>query len=94
MVEKSSFKIFLTSGITLTINDGDKIDLQRDDLENNFEGLIDWIEYCINHKVCIDFKVDLTHIYKNEKDKEKTQKIKHHYKIPYDKISWYMIEEV
>ena len=87
MIKNTSLKIFLSNVLTLTIKDGEKV--MYKDKEVSLKDVLVIISECIIKKEEIIFEVEL----KNEYDK-KTQKVKHYYHIPSDRISWYMIEEV
>lgn len=89
MIKETTLKIFLTSGITLTVSEKEKIHINgKDDL--TLHELIEVIKYAISNKMMLEFMVEIDHKY----DEKKKQKVKHYYNIPYDKISWFMIEEV
>lgn len=82
MVKESCCKIFLTSGITLTVSE------KSDIIIDNFVDihlLMEHIKNCMEKKQIIEFKVVI---------KEDLQVVRHKYAIPYDRISWYMIEEI
>lgn len=83
-IEETTFKLFLTSGITLTIKNSDEI------VDGDFDKLLKYINNQIEAKEKIEFQV----ILKNKYDEDKIQEVKHSYHIPYERISWYMIEEV
>lgn len=91
-IEKNTLKIFLTSGITVTVGDDEHILV--DDATLGLVSLGAEIENCIKTKSDLVFDAVIKHKYKDEKGKEKEQEIKHHYCIPSERISWYMIEEV
>lgn len=73
-------KIFLTSGLTITVKSDEKI-VAKDQV-TNILGICDLIE---KEKSLVKFSSVL-------KDKE-GKKIVHHYFIPKERISWYLIEE-
>lgn len=91
-VEKTSLKLFLTNGVTLTVNDDEEIKVGESKVD--LDWLIDFIGNCIDEKETIVFNVKINHKYKDDNNKEYSQEIKHYYNIPYEKISWYMLEEV
>ena len=73
-------KIFLTSGLTITVKSDEKI-VAKDEV-TNILGICDLIE---KEKSLVKFSSVLT-------DKD-GKKIVHHYFIPKERISWYLIEE-
>lgn len=81
-------KIFLTSGITLTINREDKVEI--DGKIKTLEELFQDIELNYATKRNLKFNVEMEMIDDNKKKKT----IYHRYFVPYERISWYIIEEV
>lgn len=92
-IENSSLKIFLTSGVTITVNDDEEIK-NIDGAEMDLGNLATLINDALEDKEALEFCAKIKHPYKNEEGKEEVQKVKHYYYIPYEKISWYIIEEV
>ena len=92
MVKETSFKIFLSNGITLTVKSSEKIIINGIG-GNTFRDLYELIEKAINNKTNVKFEVEIDHQYEENK-KSKHQTIRHKYFIPSEKITWYMIEEV
>lgn len=92
-VENSSLKIFLTNGVTLTVKDDEEIK-NIDNMEMDLVELSTLIENALEDKEPLEFWAKIKHPYKNEKGKEEIQEVEHYYYVPYEKISWYMIEEV
>lgn len=93
-VGKTTLKLFLTSGVTLTVGEDEKLELLNQDVAQTIYGLSVEIDDCIAQKRPLIFNAVLEHPYKDEKGKDKKQKVKHFYHIPCDRISWFMIEEV
>lgn len=93
-VENTTLKIFLTSGVTLTVGADEKLELLNQDVTQNIYGLSAEIDACIADKRPLIFNAVIKHPYKDEKGKDKNQEIKHFYHIPHERISWFMIEEV
>lgn len=93
-ITKTTLKIFLTSGVTLTVGDDEKLDILNTDVAPNIYGLSAEIDNCITEKRPLIFNAVIKHPYKDEKGKDKNQDIKHFYHIPHERISWFMIEEV
>lgn len=80
-----SLKIFLTTGITITINEKDIID---GNVDNTLEDLYDYITIIKkgrDRNGIVEFSLEI-------EDEDKTYH--HDYAIPKCTISWYMIEEV
>ena len=92
-VEQSSFKIFLTSGITLTVKSDELIQTIDGSEQLDLFSLNKLVEECIKNKKDIRFSIKMINTYDTEDGKEE-QNIYHYYHIPYDRISWFMIEEV
>lgn len=92
MVKETSFKIFLSNGITLTVKSSEKIIINGIG-GNTFRDLYELIEKAINNKTNVKFEVEIDHQYEENK-KSKHQTVRHKYFIPSEKITWYMIEEV
>ena len=92
MVKETSFKIFLSNGITLTVKSIEKIIINGIG-GNTFKDLYELIEKAINNKTNVKFEVEIDHQYEENK-KSKHQTVRHKYFIPSEKITWYMIEEV
>ena len=92
MVKETSFKIFLSNGITLTVKSSEKIIINGIG-GNTFKDLYELIEKAINNKTNVKFEVEIDHQYEENK-KSKHQTVRHKYFIPSEKITWYMIEEV
>ena len=92
-VKKSTLKLFLTSGVTLTVGEDEKI-TDVNGVELNLYALCDLINKVLTDKATLKFNAVLKHPYKDEKGKDKNQEVKHFYNIPSDRISWFMIEEV
>ena len=92
MVKETSFKIFLSNGITLTVKSSEKIIINGIG-GNTFRDLYELIEKAINNKTNVKFEVEIDHEYEENK-KSKHQVVRHKYFIPSEKITWYMIEEV
>lgn len=92
MVKETSFKIFLSNGITLTVKSSEKIIINGIG-GNTFRDLYELIEKAINNKTNVKFEVEIDHEYEENK-KSKHQTVRHKYFIPSEKITWYMIEEV
>ena len=96
MVKETSLKIFLTSGITLTVKESEEL---KDTSGNNIDlcVLSNMIDDCLKHKETLNFIAIIKHEYevgcKGEESIEE-QYITHYYHVPYERISWYMIEEV
>lgn len=93
MIKNSSLKIFLSNGITLTVNANEKITFDGIG-GRTFEELEKYIAECIATNTIVNFMAEIDHTYKDEKNKEKHQNIIHKYFIPSEKITWFMIEEV
>ena len=91
-VEETSLKLFLTNGVTLTVKESEKITKHGEPVDIIW--LMDYIEDCLAEKKPVVFNVTINHKYLDEKEKEKSQEVKHRYIIPCEKISWYMLEEV
>ena len=87
-IEQTSLKLFLTNGVTLTVKDDEKIMLANKEI--TLADLGELIESCMEDKEVLIFNVTMKHKY----DDEKFQEISHHYVIPSERISWYMIEEI
>ena len=92
MVKETSFKIFLSNGITLTVKSSEKIIINGIG-GNTFRDLYELIEKAINNKTNVKFEVEIDNQYEENK-KSKHQTVRHKYFIPSEKITWYMIEEV
>lgn len=93
MIKKSTLKIFLTSGVTLTVGEDEEIK-DMFDVEMDLFMLSTLIDEVLKKKSTLEFVAKIKHPYKDEKGKEKNQDVKHYYHIPSDRISWYIIEEV
>lgn len=93
MIKDSSFKIFLSNGITLTVKVNENIIINNIG-GNTFKDLYNYVKLKIQNNECVEFGVEIEHEYKDEKGKVKKQNINHKYFIPSEKITWYMIEEV
>ena len=76
-VEKTSLKLFLTNGVTLTVNDDEEIKVRENKVD--LDWLIDFIGNCIDKKQTIEFNVKINHKYNDDKNKEHIQEIKHYY---------------
>lgn len=94
MIKETSLKIFLTSGVTLTVKENETIQYAELEEKPSLHELGVKINDSIKNKENVVFNVIIPHKYTNEKGKEKTQEVKHYYNIPYDRISWFMLEEV
>lgn len=92
MVKKTTLKLFLTSGITLTVGSDEEIYINGDGTYG-LHDLADLVKICVETKAMLEFTAELKHEY-DELGEIKTQKVTHHYSIPSDRISWFMIEEV
>lgn len=92
-VEKATLKLFLTSGITVTVGNDEKVmDMEHNELDLYTLGSL--IKQAIENKKNLEFVAEIKHPYKDEKGKMLEQEIKHYYNVPSDRISWFMIEEV
>lgn len=92
-IEKTTLKLFLTSGVTLTVGSDEEVMNMKNESLDLFS-LSNLIDEVLKEKSKLEFVAVIKHKYKNEKGKEDEQEIKHYYNIPSDRISWYMIEEV
>ncbi len=92
-LEKTSLKIFLTSGVTLTVSEDEKV-MDMDEKEMDLFALSELIEDALENKSTLEFVAVINHPYVDEEDKEQNQEVKHYYNIPSERISWFMIEEV
>lgn len=81
-----SLKLFLTSGVTLTVN-GDE-DIFIHDSEADVYELYEHVSQLMSEDFNepVEFTVHL-------EDKEDNKYV-HHYNVPVNRISWFMIEEV
>lgn len=91
MVKKTTLKLFLTSGITLTVGEDEKITVNHEECDLSY--LAEYIRECVLVKHMLEFTAVIDHTYVDGEE-TKVQKVTHHYCIPVDKISWFMIEEV
>lgn len=92
-IEKATLKLFLTSGITVTVGSDEQVmDMEQKELDLYTLGGL--IKSAIANKTNLEFVAKINHKYKDEKGKEKDQEVKHYYNVPSDRISWFMIEEV
>lgn len=93
-VETSSCKVYLTSGLTITIdavNDafvmGNKVTLEELAEHINIEiAMKRIVQFTVIHQMLVD--VD------DESNDVELQTVTHNYNIPYDKISWVLVERV
>lgn len=95
MIENTTLKIFLTSGVTLTVSNREKIIIDK--ISATLDDLYDYIDTRLQEKHApIEFQVEIDHTYMSEEKTPKKlhQEVKHYYNIPYDKVSWFLIEEV
>lgn len=92
-IEKTTLKIFLTSGVTLTVGSDEKL-FDTEEMQMDLVSLSTLIDEALDKKSRLEFTAIIKHPYKDEKGKEKNQEVKHYYNIPSERISWYMIEEV
>lgn len=93
MIKKSTLKLFLTSGVTLTVGE-DEVVTDVFGQQMDLFTLCDFIDNTIKDKVNLKFMAEIDHNYKDDDGEIKSQKIKHYYNIPFEKVSWFMIEEV
>lgn len=95
MIKETTFKIFLSNGITLTVKGSEKIVINGIG-GNTFKDLYELIKKAINDKTNVEFEVEIDHEYNSEDKTPKKlhQTVRHKYFIPSEKITWYMIEEV
>lgn len=91
MVEKTTLKMFLTSGITLTVKEDEVILVNEE--EYSLEDLGNEIARCVENKENLEFDCKIKHEYQDGEE-VKEQEVLHHYYVPCDKISWYMIESI
>lgn len=91
MVKEPTLKLFLTNGITLTFKDSEFILV--DDATVGLVSLGAEIEKCIETKSPLIVDAKLVHEYQDGEE-IKQQDVSHHYYIPSERISWYIIEEV
>ena len=92
MIDKSTLKLFLTTGVTLTVSADEVVTDVYGQIMDLF-ALYDFVNDAIRQKENIKFMAEIEHKYK-EDEEIKTQTIKHYYNIPCEKVSWFMIEEV
>lgn len=88
MIEETTLTIFLTSGITIKVKENEKITVMGRDY--TLDLLYKKIGEIITKQLNLEFTQEIKHKY----DEDKEQDVKHSYFIPYDKIAWYLKEEV
>ena len=91
MIKESALKIFLSNGITLTVKENEKIKFAGDDADYTMFDVYNTLAKAINNKNNVEFMAIIDHEYKEEEE-TKHQEICHKYFIPFEKITWFMIE--